>query len=182
MKIKPVIFVVVLIVLGAAGYGAWAYNKQQLNKEAKISQTPESKTAEKKTESKTVTTPTPTPNQKSPTPTPSPTQSQSHYSGPEEAEGMAPDILVSIISYDGKKFSPANLKVKVGDIVIFKNTSGQPLKLAAYASGQEQLYAGFKPASISAGSKWQFSLPAVGILNFRDDDNQQVIGRIEVAK
>ncbi|HMQ01488.1 MAG TPA: hypothetical protein PKD79_00230 [Candidatus Doudnabacteria bacterium] len=49
--------------------------------------------------------------------------SSGRFSGEDDI--MAPDVAVHEISFSGTAFSPANITIKNGDIVVFKNNSNK---------------------------------------------------------
>lgn len=106
----------------------------------------------------------------------------STFSDGSEAEGMAPDILVSEIVYDGKAFSPSTLNIKVGDIVVFRNKSEGDMWPASAPHPTHTDYPEFDPKdSIASGAKWQFTFLKVGNWKFHDHLNSSVFGTVNVS-
>ena len=108
------------------------------------------------------------------------TEAQGTYSTGEE--GMAPDVLVIQVSYDGSKFEPASVDLKVGDIVIFKNNSDGDFWPASNDHPTHTLYSEFDAKQpISPGGKFQFKFEKAGSWGFHDHLHPQFRGVINVA-
>jgi plastocyanin len=110
-----------------------------------------------------------------------PSQGSGVFSDGSEAEGMAPDILVSEVSYDGQKFSPKTLNIKVGDVVIFKNDSQKNFWPASGPHPEHTSLAGFDAKkSIPPGEEFQFKFTKTGEWGFHDHLNPSATGTISV--
>lgn len=92
-----------------------------------------------------------------------------------------PDIAVFEISYDGTNFSPSNLTIKNGDIVIFKNESSASFWPASGPHPQHTNYPEFDPKKpILAGQDWEFQFTKSGTWPFHNHLNDSVTGTITV--
>lgn len=128
-----------------------------------------------------------------PTSTPAERQSQRQQAAPaeetegmwssgSEAEGMAPDILVTEVIYDGAKFSPQVTNLKVGDVVIFRNKSTKSFWPASDPHPQHSLYPELDPdKAVPAGGNWQFTFEKAGSWKFHDHLNPAATGTVNVA-
>jgi plastocyanin len=108
--------------------------------------------------------------------------SQGTYSDGSEAEEMAPDVLVVQVEYDGSKYTPSSVDVKVGDIVIFKNTSSGQMWPASAPHPTHTNYPAFDANTpIQAGGKWQFKFGQEGAWRYHDHLNASVGGVVNVS-
>ena len=108
-------------------------------------------------------------------------QSEGTFSG-GEGDILAPDVLVVQVDYDGAKFSPASVDIKVGDIVIFKNNGDVGFWPASANHPMHTLYPEFDAKqSIAPGGKWQFKFEKVGAWKYHDHLNPSATGVINVA-
>ena len=95
---------------------------------------------------------------------------------------MSPDVLVVQIDYDGSKYAPQTVNIKVGDIVIFKNNSEGLMWSASAPYPVHTDYPEFDPkAGVSFGGKWQFKFEKVGEWKFHDHLKPSVLGVINVS-
>ncbi len=103
---------------------------------------------------------------------------------PATGEPMAPqdpDIAVFEIVYNGTTFAPANLTIKNGDVVIFKNESNASFWPASGPHPQHTDYPEFDPKkAIAAGQDWQFKFTKSGTWSFHNHLNSSASGRIVV--
>jgi plastocyanin len=91
------------------------------------------------------------------------------------------DTAVFEIAYDGKAFSPSQLTIKKGDIVVFINNSGGDFWPASGPHPEHTNYPEFDPKKrIAAGGKYQFQFDKVGAWPFHDHLNSSVFGKITV--
>ena len=175
MNNKAIIIVVILVLLGL---GAYAYTQREAKAPGEVNNQTQSQETDN-----TAQTPVPTP-----TPTPSPTPpgqntkpTEGTFSNGEE--GMAPDILVTEVSYDGKAFSPSTVNIKVGDIVIFKNNSDSPFWPASGPHPTHTNYPEFDAKqAIAPGGKYQFKFEKEGSWKYHDHYNPTAFGTINVSK
>lgn len=92
-----------------------------------------------------------------------------------------PDIAVFEVSYNGTAFVPAQLTIKNGDIVIFKNESGKSFWPASGPHPEHTNYPEFDPKkAIPTGQDWQFKFTKSGQWGYHDHLNSSVVGRIIV--
>lgn len=91
------------------------------------------------------------------------------------------DVAVFEIGYDGKAFSPSELTIKNGDVVIFKNNSDQDFRPASGPHPVHTNYPEFDPKkSIAAGGSWQFKFTKSGSWPFHNHLNPSIGGTITV--
>ncbi len=129
----------------------------------------------------TTQTPTNPQNSIKDTPAVAPALPEKKLSEGAEAEPLAPDILVVQVDFDGEKFSPATVNLKVGDFVIFKNNSKSPMWPASNPHPTHSLYSEFDPKqAIQAGGKWQFEFKKSGEWPYHNHLNSQMQGVIIV--
>lgn len=92
-----------------------------------------------------------------------------------------PDIAVFEIVYNGTSFSPSQLTIKNGDVVIFKNESNKSFWPASGPHPEHTNYPEFDPKkAIAAGQDWQFKFTKAGSWPFHDHLNASVFGKITV--
>lgn len=121
-----------------------------------------------------------TPTQPSPT-TPPPTTGV--YSRGSEMDAPGPDILVTEVVYDGTKFSPQSVNIKVGDIVIFKNSGTTGFWPASNPHPAHTDYPEFDAnAAVPAGKTFQFKFLKPGNWGYHNHMNPAATGTINVAK
>lgn len=97
-------------------------------------------------------------------------------------EDMGPDILVVQVSYDGAKFTPALINIKVGDIVIFKNNSQEDFWPASNPHPNHTDYPEFNARQpVSPGSKYQFKFIKTGKWGYHNHLNPSSVGVINVT-
>ncbi len=103
---------------------------------------------------------------------------------PPVAEPTAPDgndVAVSEITFDGKSFSPSNITIKNGDIVVFNNKSDGDFWPASAPHPQHTNYPEFdSKKAISAGGSWQFKFTKSGSWGFHDHLTPSAFGKITV--
>lgn len=186
---KLLYFIIILIILGG-GYYFYA----QKNRQA-IAPGVENGQVMKKEDGRTETQTAPK-NQKADssstgtnlTPSPLPEgegekkDAQGTFSSGEEGAGMAPDVLVVQIDYDGNKFTPSPVEIKAGDIIIFKNNSSAQMWPASAPHPIHTDYAEFDAKQgIDQGSKWQFKFEKAGKWRFHDHLNPSAFGVVNVS-
>lgn len=114
------------------------------------------------------------------TPTTPPTGGQ--FSDENDAGGGS-DVQVREIVYNGTAFTPNELNIKVGDMVIFRNNSTKAFWPASGPHPQHTNYPEFDPKrAIAAGGTWEFTFTKAGIWPFHDHLNATVFGRITVTQ
>lgn len=91
------------------------------------------------------------------------------------------DVAVFEINFDGKAFSPNQLTVKSGDVVVFNNKSNVDFWPASGPHPQHTNYPEFDPKkAIPAGGSWKFTFTKVGTWPFHDHLMPSVFGSITV--
>ncbi len=173
-------FIIILIIL-AGGY----YFYVQKNKQAEAPILENGEMMKETNESDSAAIPTPSP---SPSPQGRGMESAGGGTGTEgtfssgEEGTMSPDVLVVQIDYDGSKYAPQTVNIKVGDIVIFKNNSEGLMWPASAPYPVHTDYPEFDPkAGVSFGGKWQFKFEKVGEWKFHDHLKPSVLGVINVS-
>lgn len=105
------------------------------------------------------------------------------FSDGSEMEGLGPDVLVSQVDYDGAKFSPAELNLKIGDIVIFKNLSQQDFWPASDPHPSHAAYPEFDAKkAIAENGSFQFKFLKAGSWAYHNHLNPSAKGVIKVTK
>lgn len=103
---------------------------------------------------------------------------------PSTGEPTAPqnvDVAVFEVVYNGTNYSPAQLTIKNGDVVIFKNESDKSFWPASAPHPQHTDYPEFDPKkALGAGQEWQFKFTKTGAWGFHDHINPSAFGRITV--
>lgn len=103
------------------------------------------------------------------------------FSDGNDLETLAPDVLVVQVDFDGEKFSPATLNIKVGDYVIFKNNSKNLLWPASDPHPAHSGYPDFdSKQAIQAGGKWQFQFKKSGEWKYHNHLNPSLTGVVVV--
>lgn len=106
---------------------------------------------------------------------------EGRYSGEQEA--MEGDVMVFEIIYNGQVFIPSSVKVKVGDVIIFKDQSSSGFDLVAQkgkvSSITPQWYA---PDPVSEKGEFQYTFDRHGVWYYMDGRNSSATGFVEVAK
>lgn len=113
------------------------------------------------------------------TPAVTETKTTAHFSSGEEADGV--DVQVFEIAYDGSKFTPANMTIKAGDVIIFKNGSKSAFWPASNPHPAHTDYPEFdakKP--IEPGKTFEFKFTKVGKWGFHDHLNFTARGVLTV--
>lgn len=111
--------------------------------------------------------------------TPQTNQSSGRFSGEDDI--MAPDIIVHEVSFSGSAFSPANLTIKNGDIVVFKNNSSKDFWPASAPHPQHTDYPEFDPKKrIAPGGTYEFKFTKTGAWGFHDHITPSAFGKITV--
>jgi plastocyanin len=94
----------------------------------------------------------------------------------------SPDILVVEVGYDGQKFNPDTVSIKAGDIVIFRNNSGQDFWPASGPHPTHTAYAEFDAkAAVAPKGKFQFKFEKAGQWAFHDHLNPSATGVVNVS-
>jgi plastocyanin len=103
------------------------------------------------------------------------------FSDGNDLETLAPDVLVVQVDFDGEKFSPASVNLKVGDFVIFKNNSKNLLWPASDPHPAHSGYPDFdSKQAIQAGGKWQFQFKKSGEWKYHNHLNPSLTGVVVV--
>ena len=177
---KFILFIIVLLVLGGGYYFYAQKNKQALAPTTENGALMEGQKTSPSTTSSTIPSlPPPTP---SPVPGEGSKPSKGTFSSGEEGAGMAPDILVVQVDYDGVKFSPSSVDIKVGDIVIFKNNSSGEMWPASAPHPSHTAYPEFDAKeAIDPGGKWQFKFEKAGNWKYHNHLNPSAFGAVNVT-
>jgi plastocyanin len=120
-------------------------------------------------------TPNPTP---SPTPSPTETPSQSPSPTPTPTSTAPVEIV-----YTDNGYSPAEVTIKKGQTVTFKNSSTKTMWPASAPHPTHTDYAAFDPKkAIAMGESWSFTFDQVGAWAFHDHLNSTKFGKITVTE
>src|SRR6478672_9345334 len=100
---------------------------------------------------------------------------------PEPTAPDGNDVQVFEIAYDGKAFTPSQLEINNGDVVVFKNNSSGSFWPASGPHPTHTNYPEFDPKKpIAAGQTWQFKFTKSGTWPFHDHLNPPAFGKIIV--
>jgi plastocyanin len=101
-------------------------------------------------------------------------------SGEGQPDGSA--ISVVEIDFDGSKFVPASVDIKVNDWVFFKNKSTTDMWVASNPHPTHTDYPGFDSKQpISPGSEYKFQFTKAGNWGFHDHLNPSIGGVVNVT-
>ena len=91
------------------------------------------------------------------------------------------DVAVFEIAFNGTAFTPSQLTIKNGDVVVFKNESDKSFWPASAPHPQHTNYPEFDPKkAIPSGQTWQFKFTKTGTWNFHDHLTPTAFGKITV--
>ncbi len=183
MKSKAILSLLAVIIIVVGGY--FVYDRNNKQAKAPVVDTP----AQEELNGQNQAAATPTPEQATTSPAPAAAKkpaatetTQGTYSDGSEAEGMAPDILVTEIVYDGSTFSPASVDIKVGDIVVFRNKGTSSFWPASAPHPTHTNYPEFDAGkAIASGGKWQFQFGKTGSWKYHDHLNPNATGVVNVT-
>lgn len=101
------------------------------------------------------------------------------YSGEDDI--MADGIAIEEVTFDGKSFQPQELKVKTGDVVIFRNKSKGNVWPASAPHPSHSAYPEFDAKkSLGPGQVFEFKFNKAGNWKYHDHLNSSVTGTIVV--
>lgn len=87
------------------------------------------------------------------------------------------------VVYDGSKFTPSTLTIKVGDTVVFKNASKEPFRVASDPHPSHTNYPEFdSKGPVAAGASFQFIFTKIGSWGYHNHLNASATGTIKVTK
>ena len=94
-----------------------------------------------------------------------------------------PEAMMANVTYSNNAVSPAELTVKAGTKVSFKNDSTSAIRLSrnphpAHTGSTE--FAGFDTALLDAGKTYDFTFAVKGTLTYHNHFNPGVMGKIVV--
>jgi plastocyanin len=108
-----------------------------------------------------------------------PANTQGQFSGEADVTG---DTAVKEVVYDGTKFTPATVTIKVGDIVVFKNQGTSPFRVASDPHPTHTNYPEFDSKSaVAAGKSYEFKFTKVGTWGYHDHMNPSATGTVKVT-
>jgi plastocyanin len=91
------------------------------------------------------------------------------------------DVAVYEVTYNGTAYTPSQLTIKNGDVVVFKNASATSFWPASAPHPTHTNYPEFDPKkAIGPGQTWQFKFTKTGTWAFHDHLNPTVTGKITV--
>jgi plastocyanin len=165
---------VIVAVLILVGLGFILYNNQRSPElESTEQSTPQVNQEPSNNSSATPATPT----------TPSTPPATGGQFSDESDAGGGSDVQVREVVYNGTSYSPAELSIKVGDVVVFKNASTKAFWPASAPHPQHTNYPEFDPKrAIAAGGSWEFKFLKAGTWPYHDHLTPTVFGRIVVAQ
>lgn len=172
MQKNIIVIVIVLILAGGAYYIA---NRNQAQAPSQETQQP----SQEQTQSDQGTSPTPT----GQATTINSTTTVDVTPIVEGGETAAPDIQVVEIVFDGSKFTPSTVNIKVNDWVFFKNQSNTEFWPASAPHPAHTDYPELDAKmAIPAGGQYKFQFTKVGSWGFHDHLNPRAFGKINVTK
>jgi plastocyanin len=111
------------------------------------------------------------------------TEIQGTFSSGEETGGQATDIQVVEVSYDGSKFTPDSVDIKVNDYVFFKNNSDDNFWPASASHPTHDEYPEFdSKKAIAPGQTFKFQFTKAGSWKYHDHLNSSAGGVVNVAE
>ena len=94
---------------------------------------------------------------------------------------IASTTKTHIITYTETGFSPADLTIKTGDTIVFKNNSARAFWPASNDHPSHTIYPEFDPKkTIAAGESWSFTFTKVGSWKYHDHRAANLGGTITV--
>ena len=98
-------------------------------------------------------------------------------------EESSPDVQVVKVTYDGSKFTPSIVDIKVNDWVFFENKGTADFWPASAPHPTHTNYPEFDAKkAISPGGSFKFQFTKEGSWGFHDHLNPQAFGKVTVAK
>ena len=183
---KGIIIAIVVIAGGAGIYLVLSKNQAQApvsditNQTSSQTQNQTTPPAQEQTQNQ-ATSSTSSSGQNKTATTTSPTPSQGVFSNGEEQN--APDVQVVKIDYDGSKFTPSAVNIKVNDWVFFKNNSSSNFQPASNPHPTHTDYPEFDARpGVTAGGTYKFQFTKAGSWGFHDHLNPQAFGKINVSQ
>ncbi len=86
-----------------------------------------------------------------------------------------------VMVFDGDKYSPENLEIKVGDTIEFQNKSDKPFWPASNIHPTHGIYPEFDPQdAVLAGDNWSFKFDNKGVWRYHDHLYPYMVGVINV--
>lgn len=108
-----------------------------------------------------------------PTPTPAPTNAPS-----ETMQKEAPAMQALEVLYQNHSFTPAALKIKVGEKVTFTNKHVAAIRLASNPHPIHTSRSDFDSDTLDPGASYTFTFSQAGTLNYHNHFNPSVAGQI----
>ncbi len=181
MNKKILLLVGVLVLLGV---GFYLYNRNQamapVVEDSSLENLKQEGLSENSVES--TVSPTTTPAQNTPKTAEKPADSgliTGRFSAGEDLE--APDIQVVEVGYDGSKFNPATVDIKVNDWIFFKNNSKSDFWPASGPHPSHTNYPEFdSKKALGPGQTFKFQFTKAGSWKFHDHLNPTAFGTIQV--
>lgn len=98
-----------------------------------------------------------------------------------DENSMMGEVTVHEISFNGTAYSPAQVTIKNGDIVVFKNDSDKDFWPASAMHPDHLIYPEFDAdKGIAPGGKYEFKFTKTGAWGFHDHLTPTAFGRITV--
>lgn len=179
---KTLFYIVLAVVIIAGGYYFYDKGNKQAKAPNSTEQTGESLGNNQQNVNTTITpTPTPTATPTQTSKTNQEIQVEGTFSAGENTGGEGSDVQVHEIVYDGTKFTPSRLEIKVNDYVFFKNSSQVDFWPASASHPDHSEYPEFDAKkAIAPGKTFKFQFAKVGNWGFHDHLNPEAIGLVEV--
>ena len=172
---KKTTIAIIILVLVAAGAGAYYYTRQakaptvELNNQGPSNEKP-------------APTTTPTPN----TQTNDKGKTGADYTPPQDptaGEVIEPNIQVVEVDFDGKKFTPDPVSIKVGDYIFFKNKGTDDFWPLAGSVNTQTAYPTFTAGKpIAPGGQFKFQFTKEGSFSYGDNLHANAAATINVTK
>lgn len=104
-----------------------------------------------------------------------------HFSDESDITGAG--VNITEVDYDGTKFTPKSVNIKLGDIVVFKNKSTSAFRPASNPHPTHTDYPEFDAKeAIPAGAIYQFKFLKVGNWGYHNHLNPSIGGLVNVSK
>ena len=176
-------WILILLLVLAVIFVIYFYNKKQANAPVTDQTAGQSQTTGQAASAGQSPTPTNAAAEATPTPkaTGSGTTAQGTFSAGEGDAG-APDIVVLEVDFDGSKFTPNTVNIKVGDWVFFKNKSQTDMRVASNPHPTHTDYPGFDSlTAIGPGKEYKFQFMKAGSWGYHDHFDPSIGGTVVVS-
>lgn len=175
---KKIIIIIVILLAVGAGYFLLRHNQAKApTTETSQNQPPQSTGNDQPTQ------PTVTPSGQTQTINNAGKPDYTPSSSPTGGEVAPPNIQVVEVDYDGTRFTPAVVNIKVNDWVFFKNKSTLDFWPASNPHPTHTDYPGFDALkNIAPGGEYKFQFTKAGSWGYHNHLNPDIGGTVNVSK